>query len=182
MYSDGLPLVHIIESRGHGLLRAAEFIDHVGFRMGTTTCSEQNLSTLGLLKEQMRSQALTSGVFFYTRQAESCSKVPVSFVKRAHSAQANGILKGYDVVEYTLAAKSGQRMTVQITGNSNANVNVFATGDQPGQSSALGSGGNGSDWTGALPASGKYKVQVFQMRASARRGEAVPYKISFRID
>ncbi len=106
----------------------------------------------------------------------------MSFVKRAHSAQANGILKGYGVVEYTLAAKSGQRMTVQITGNSNANVNVFATGDQPGQSSALGSGGNGSDWTGALPASGKYKVQVFQMRASARRGEAVPYKISFRID
>lgn len=114
--------------------------------------------------------------------ADKASSVPVSFVKGANNAQLNGTIKGYDTVEYTLAAKSGQRMTVQITGNSNANFNVFAPGDQPGQSSALGGGGIGSDWTGALPASGKYKVQVFQMRASARRGEAVPYKISFRID
>ncbi|KHL74402.1 g-type lysozyme inhibitor [Pseudomonas putida] len=123
--------------------------------------------------------ALTSSVCW---GADKVSTIPVSFVKGANSAQVNGTIKGYDTVEYTLAAKSGQRMTVQITGNSNANFNVFAPGDQPGQSSALGSGGVSSDWTGALPASGKYKVQVFQVRASARRGEAVPYKISFRID
>lgn len=113
--------------------------------------------------------------------ADKVTTVPVSFVKGANSAQVKGTLKGYDTVQYTLVAKSGQSMTVQITGSSNANFNVFAPGDQPGQSSALGSGGVGSDWTGALSASGKYTVQVFQMRASARRGEAVPYTISFSI-
>lgn len=114
--------------------------------------------------------------------AEQVTTAPVSFAKGANSAQAKGIFKGYDSVQYTLSAKSGQRLTVRITGNSNANFNVFAPGDKPGQSSALGSGGVGADWTGALPASGKYTVQVFQMRASARRGEAVPYTISFSIE
>lgn len=113
--------------------------------------------------------------------ADKVTTVPVSFAKGANSAQVNGNLKGYDTVQYTLSAMSGQHMTVQITGSNNANFNVFSPGDQPGQSSALGSGGVGSDWTGALPASGKYTVQVFQMRASARRGEAVPYTIGFSI-
>lgn len=113
--------------------------------------------------------------------ADKVTTVPVNFAKGANSAQVNGKLKGDDTVQYTLSAMSGQRMTVQISGSNNANFNVFAPGDQPGQSSALGSGGVGSDWTGALPASGKYTVQVFQMRASARRGEAVPYTISFSI-
>lgn len=113
--------------------------------------------------------------------ADKVTTVPVSFANGANSAQVKGKFKGYDTVQYTLWAKSGQRMAVQITGSSNANFNVFAPGDQPGQSSALGSGGVGSDWTAALPASGTYTVQVFQMRASARRGESVPYTISFGI-
>src|SRR5882724_13573235 len=33
LYSEGHPLVHIIGSQGHGSDRAAEAIDHVGFRM-----------------------------------------------------------------------------------------------------------------------------------------------------
>ena len=113
--------------------------------------------------------------------ADKVTTVPVSFAKGANSAQVKGTLKGYDTVQYTLVAKSGQNLTVQITGSSNANFNVFAPGDEPGQSSTLGSGGVDSDWTGALPASGKYTVQVFQMRASARRDEAVPYTIGFSI-
>ncbi|MEQ7918473.1 g-type lysozyme inhibitor [Xanthomonas sp. WHRI 1810A] len=114
--------------------------------------------------------------------ADKVTTVPVSFSKGANSTQVNGMFKGHDSVQYTLSAKSGQHMTVRITGSRNANFNVFAPGDTPGQSGALGSGGVGSDWAGALPTSGKYTVQVFQMRASARRGEAVPYTISFSID
>jgi hypothetical protein len=114
--------------------------------------------------------------------ADKVTHVPVSFAAGTNSAQVNGTFKGYDSVQYTLAAKSGQHMRVQITGSRNANFNIFAPGDTPGESTALGSGGVGSDWTGALPAAGKYTVQVFQMRASARRGEAVPYTIRFSID
>lgn len=48
LYSDGLPLVHIIEARGKGLLRAAEFIDHVGFRMGDYDTFKTKLEHLGI--------------------------------------------------------------------------------------------------------------------------------------
>lgn len=48
LYSDGLPLVHIIEARGQGLLRAAEFIDHVGFRMGDYDTFRAKLERLGI--------------------------------------------------------------------------------------------------------------------------------------
>jgi hypothetical protein len=114
--------------------------------------------------------------------ADKVTTVPVSFAKGASSAQLKGTFKGYDSVQYVLSAKSGQHLTVRITGSHNANYNVFAPGDKPGEATALGTGGVGSDWTAALPASGKYTVQVFQMRASARRGEAVPFTISFSID
>lgn len=46
--SDGLPLVHIIEARGQGLLRAAGFIDHVGFRMGDYDTFKAKLEHLGI--------------------------------------------------------------------------------------------------------------------------------------
>ncbi len=114
--------------------------------------------------------------------ADKVTTVPVSFAKGTNSAKVNGSFNGYDSVQYTLSARSGQHMTVRITGSRNANFNVFAPGDKPGQSAALGSGGVDADWSGALPTSGKYTVQVFQMRASARRGEAVPYAITFSID
>lgn len=112
---------------------------------------------------------------------DKVSTVPVSFVKGSSSATMKGNFGGYDSVNYTLSARAGQTMTVKITGSSSANFNVFKPGDAPGNATAVGSGSVGTDWSGALPATGKYTVQVFQMRASARRGEQVPYTVTFRI-
>ncbi|WP_160288204.1 hypothetical protein ACA097_18315 [Pseudomonas sp. QL9] len=114
--------------------------------------------------------------------ADKVTTVPVHFAKGASNAQLKGTFGGYDSIEYTLSAKAGQRMTVKISGSSNANFNVFAPGSKPGKAEALGSGSVGTDWSGALPASGEYRVQVFQMRASARRGEKVPHTISIAIE
>ena len=72
-------------------------------------------------------------------------------------------------------------MTVAITGSSNANFNVFAPGAIPGQAEALGGGNVDTKWQGTLPKSGKYLIQVYQMRASARRGEQVPHTLSISI-
>lgn len=128
---------------------------------------------------------LICGAFLFsaggTLADDKVTTIPVSFEKGSSSATLEGSFSGYDSVNYTLSAKAGQSMTVQIAGSSNANFNVFKPGDEPGASTALGSGSVGSDWTGALPADGEYKVQVYQMRASARRGTKVPYKITFRI-
>lgn len=110
------------------------------------------------------------------------TSVPVHFAKGTSSATMKGSFKGYDSVRYTLSAKAGQHLRVGVDGSRNANFNLYAPGDRPGESAALGSGSVGSDWSGALPASGEYTVDVFQMRASARRGATVPYTLRIRIE
>ncbi|CAJ1922422.1 TPA: g-type lysozyme inhibitor [Aeromonas hydrophila] len=113
--------------------------------------------------------------------ADKVTTVPVQFAKGAHSAQLKGSFTGYDTIHYTLVAKAGQTMTVKIGGSSNANFNVFAPGAQPGQAEAIGRNDGDGQWQGALPASGKYLIQVYQMRASARRGEQVPHTLAVSI-
>ncbi len=113
--------------------------------------------------------------------ADKVTVVPVQFAKGAHSAAVKGTFKGYDSINYTLVAKAGQTMTVNISGSSNANFNVFAPGAVPGQAEAMGTGYVDEKWQGTLPASGKYTIQVYQMRASARRGESVPHTLSVSI-
>lgn len=108
---------------------------------------------------------------------DTVTQVPVHFAKGASSAVLQGRFSGYDSVRYTLGAKARQSMTVRIKGSRNANFNVFA----PGASTALGGGSVGSDWNAVLPASGEYRVEVYQMRASARRGEKVEYSIEFGV-
>ncbi len=112
---------------------------------------------------------------------DTVTSVPVHFTKDASSAVLKGNFSGYDSVLYTLGAKAGQHMSVRISGSHNANFNVFAPGSQPGAATALGSGYVGGDWSAELPASGEYSVQVYQPRASARRGTAVPYSIEFQV-
>ncbi len=113
--------------------------------------------------------------------ADKVTVVPVQFAKGAHSAAVKGTFKGYDSINYTLVAKAGQTMTINISGSSNANFNVYAPGAVPGQAEAMGTGYVDEKWQGTLPASGKYTIQVYQMRASARRGEAVPHTLSVSI-
>lgn len=112
--------------------------------------------------------------------ADMITTVPVKFAKGASSATIKGSFAGYDSVHYTLDARAGQTMTVTLAGSSNANFNVFAPGDAPGAATALGSNAD-RGWTGKLPKTGTYTVQVYQMRASARRGEKVPYTITVSI-
>lgn len=113
--------------------------------------------------------------------ADKVTVVPVQFAKGTQSATVKGTFKGYDSINYTLVAKAGQTMTVNISGSSNANFNVYAPGAVPGQAEAMGTGYVGEKWQGSLPASGKYTIQVYQMRASARRGEAVPHTLTVSI-
>lgn len=107
--------------------------------------------------------------------------IPVHFAKGSNGAALKGSFSGYDTVNYTIVARAGQVMTVKVTGSENANFNVFKPGDSPGEAMALGNGSFGADWSGKLPSSGKYTVQVFQMRASARNGERVPYTVTFQV-
>ncbi|KJH74655.1 MULTISPECIES: glyoxalase [unclassified Pseudomonas] len=64
LYSDGEPLVHIIESHGSGLLRVSEFIDHVGFRMGDYEAFKAKLEYLGIAYRTMQVPSLNERRIF----------------------------------------------------------------------------------------------------------------------
>lgn len=133
------------------------------------------------MKRAITAALLTMAMAAGAQAADKITTVPVQFAKGAHSAQVKGNFSGYDTVHYTLVAKAGQTMTVTIAGSSNGNFNVFAPGAIPGQAEAMGSGYVGEQWQATLPSSGKYLIQVYQMRASARRGEQVPHTLSVSI-
>ena len=133
------------------------------------------------MKISFRIAVFASLLALTVQAADKVSVVPVQFAKGAQSATVKGTFKGYDSINYTLVAKAGQTMTINISGSSNANFNVFAPGAVPGQAEAMGTGSVDEKWQGPLPASGKYTIQVYQMRASARRGEAVPHTLTVSI-
>jgi len=113
--------------------------------------------------------------------ADKVTTTPVQFAKGTSSATLRGTVAGYDTVRYTVVARAGQTMTVTLAGSANANLNVYAPGVVPGQGEALGSSDETRRWTGTLPASGTYVVQVYQMRAQARRGEKAPHTLTVAI-
>lgn len=53
LYSDGRPLVHIIASFGVGMDRAAEAIDHLGFRLDGYSAFRTKLDLLGIRYSKM---------------------------------------------------------------------------------------------------------------------------------
>ncbi|QJP13627.1 SH3 domain-containing protein [Starkeya sp. ORNL1] len=113
------------------------------------------------------------------RAADEVSRVEVKFAAGASSASYQGSVRGNNSVEYRLGARAGQTMTVTFRArNPSANFNVNA----PGSDMALFVGSvSGSDFTGALPADGIYVVQVYLVRAAARRNESADYTIDFSI-
>lgn len=109
--------------------------------------------------------------------ADQVTTLPVRFESGKSLATLKGSFKGYDTVEYKLDARAGQTITVKISGSSNANFNLRA----PGSDESLSLGSDGQNYSGTLPVSGEYTVQVFQMRASARRGTVVPYSLAIEV-
>lgn len=115
--------------------------------------------------------------------ADKVSQVPVHFAKGQSAATLNGSFKGYDTVEYLLTAKAGQVLSVKVSGSSNADLNVFPPADyvlpDPQQ---LALPLEGDDTRSArLPADGVYRIQMYQPRASARRGAVVKYSLKIEV-
>lgn len=115
--------------------------------------------------------------------ADKVSQVPVHFAKGQSATTFKGSFKGYDTVEYLLTAKAGQVLSVKVSGSSNANINVFPPADyvlpDPQQ---LALPLEGTDTRSArLPAYGLYRIQIYQPRASARRGAVVKYSLKVEV-
>jgi hypothetical protein len=107
----------------------------------------------------------------------------VQFAAGASSTEITGSIAGSDSVEYLVGAEAGQEMSVSLVAdNAMANFTLFAPGDVPGESTAFFVGPrDGTDFRGALDEGGDYRIQVFLMRAGARRGESAGYTPRFSV-
>lgn len=114
-----------------------------------------------------------------TAIGDQIRRVDVQFAPGTSGASYSGTIRGSDTAEYRLGARAGQTMTVALRArNPSAYFNVTAQGSDTaifvGQTS-------GNDFSGVLPANGTYIVQVYLVRAAARRNETADYTIDFRI-
>ena len=114
-----------------------------------------------------------------TLPAAAQQTVPVSFARGKSSASLTGSLKGDQDRNYTVDARAGQTLTVTLKSTKGAaEMNVWA----PGNDTALTVGApDPYKFTTTLPTSGRYRVQVYQMRAAARRGETANYTLTIAI-
>lgn len=106
----------------------------------------------------------------------------VNFKKGTSSAVLQGKLQGNKVEarDYVVRAGAGQMMTVQMeTKSTSTYFNVLP----PGSEEALyrGEMADGPRWTGALPASGDFRVRVFLNRAAARQGKSSSYVLRISV-
>ena len=106
----------------------------------------------------------------------------VAFKKGASSALVKGALQGpdADARDYIVRAGAGQKMTVEMqTTSTSAYFNVLS----PGSEEALYRGEVAGEprWSGALPASGDYRVRVFLNRAAARQGKSAAYTLRIAV-
>jgi len=105
--------------------------------------------------------------------------VPVKFKPGATSATFTDQIKGYDVVNYYIDALAGQIISVQFEKNKNScyfNVLSVATGKDLANDSAA-----ASPFASKLVDSGRYRIVVYIMRASARRKASCKFSIILEV-
>lgn len=103
--------------------------------------------------------------------------VPVTFARGSTSATVNGQSKGYAYRDYRIAVRAGQTLSVSLrplAGSPYFNVLEPGSKDVAIYNSSMGE----QRWSGTTAKSGAYTIRVYQMRASARRGETIRYALT----
>jgi len=108
------------------------------------------------------------------------STINVHLDKGKTSKNISSSIKGDAGTSYLLQVKDGQVMQVLFsTSSGSCYMNVFEPGNT---SEAVHIGSSAGNEFGASPTTaGTYKIQVYQMRATARRNETCEYTISFEV-
>ena len=105
--------------------------------------------------------------------------VPVTFARGQSSATLTGRITGDQDRNYTVDARAGQTLTVTLKATrGSVEMNVWA----PGSDSAISLGSaDPYRFSTVLPSNGRYRVQVYQMRAFARRGATANYALTIGV-
>lgn len=101
--------------------------------------------------------------------AAAQKKQRVRFARGTSSATIKGVVRGYDCIDYIVAARAGQTLSVALAGAKTSPVfTVFLpNGDN------LEGAAQQNDFSGELEESGDYAIRVCLMRAAARRKNSV---------
>ncbi|OOV28686.1 hypothetical protein BXU11_01685 [Flavobacterium sp. LM5] len=104
----------------------------------------------------------------------------VSFPVGKSSTVIQGSITGDQTIDYTIGANQGQKLNVTLTDKSGgAYFNVLPPGSQ-GEAVFIGQN-EGNKCSITLNQSGTYKVRVYQMRSTARRGEKKSFSLQISI-
>jgi hypothetical protein len=113
-------------------------------------------------------------------QAGLAATVDVVFDRGKQSKEIRGSIKADDSVDYLLKVREGQVMQVLFAPTKGSCFfNVFEPGNA---NAAVHIGSSAGNEFGASPTkAGTYRIQAYQMRATARRGEACDFRVSFEV-
>ncbi|HEY9657283.1 MAG TPA: hypothetical protein V6C65_02380 [Allocoleopsis sp.] len=104
----------------------------------------------------------------------------VQFAPGATSATIEGSITGYEIIDYLVSATAGQAMNVSMATDNGANYfNILAPGET--EVAMFNGSVNENQYEGSLPATGDYKIRVYQMRSAARRNEVANYRLEIVI-
>jgi hypothetical protein len=113
-------------------------------------------------------------------EAQDIPAKPLVFEAGDKLALAEGRLVGDNTVDYVFTARGGENVTAILEAGSIGYFNVLPPGSS-GEAIFIGSS-EGNRFSGTLAAPGEYRFRVYQMRATARRGKATPYKLSVEVE
>lgn len=104
----------------------------------------------------------------------------VQFAPGTTSTTIEGTITGYETIDYLVSATAGQAMNVSMATDNSANYfNILAPGEN--EVAMFNGSVNENQYEGSLPATGEYKIRVYQMRSAARRNEVANYRLEISI-
>lgn len=114
-------------------------------------------------------------------QAQAPSRTQsVQFARGTSSITLRGTIRGDASVDYVVAARAGQTLTVSMrTTNRSAYFNILPPRSE--QAIFIGST-SGTRYSGRLTQTGDYRVRVYLMRNAARRGERADYNLTVGVE
>lgn len=112
--------------------------------------------------------------------ASAQAVVPVQFARGMSSITLNGTIAGQQYRDYRITVRAGQSLSVSLRGlGGSAYFNVIepGAGDVAVYNSSMGE----QRYTGTTRRSGAYTIRVYQMRATARRGEVARFALTIGV-
>jgi hypothetical protein len=109
--------------------------------------------------------------------------VQVEVPDDARSKSEAGKLAGAETVTYTIDAKSGQSASVNLkSNNASCGFLIYGPGQTPGRNAAMyDSAASGNGFSGFLPSTGTYLVQIGLRRDAARGEQTCDYTVTFAV-